>query len=203
MSEAESDVSAWLEALKAGEPASAQKLWDCYFRKLVFLAAERLPRRARRAADQEDVALSAFNSFCAGVERGRFPQLNDREDLWRLLVVITARKARAVVRRETRPKRGGGKVRGESAFADAGDSNAYGLEQAAETEPTPDFAVQVAEECQVLLDDLGDEGLRQIALLKMEGYTRQEIAEKTGRSVRSIARRLELIRDIWSERTVS
>jgi hypothetical protein len=48
---------------------------------------------SRRVADEEDVALSAFDSFCAGAERGRFPDLKDRDNLWALLVTITARKA--------------------------------------------------------------------------------------------------------------
>ena len=58
-------------------------------------------------ADEEDAALDAFNSFLAGVVRGRFPQLNDRDDLWRLLVVLTVRKAIGQRRDLTRQKRGG------------------------------------------------------------------------------------------------
>jgi hypothetical protein len=58
-------------------------------------------------ADQEDVALSAFDSFCRNAEEGRFPHLDDRDNLWRLLVVITARKASKLVRAEGRLERGG------------------------------------------------------------------------------------------------
>ena len=54
--------------------------------------------------------MSAFNSFCAGAAPGKFPQLADRDDIWRLLVVITARKAMAQANREGRQKRGGGRV---------------------------------------------------------------------------------------------
>ena len=53
---------------------------------------ERSYSTCRRAADEEDVALSAFDSFCRGAEQGRFPQLDGRDDLWHLLVVITVRK---------------------------------------------------------------------------------------------------------------
>jgi hypothetical protein len=48
------------------------------------------------------------------VRDGRFTQLADRDDLWRLLVLIMARKASAQMRRDRRQKSGGGRVVGES-----------------------------------------------------------------------------------------
>src|SRR4051794_12636924 len=88
-------VSRWIGELKGGDPAAAQPLWDRYYARLVRLARVKLRRSRPRGAeaDEEDAALSAFESFCTGMARGRFPQLADRDDLWRLLVVITARKA--------------------------------------------------------------------------------------------------------------
>jgi DNA-directed RNA polymerase specialized sigma24 family protein len=169
----------------------------------VRLAQRKLPGQFRRAVDEEDIALSAFKSFCLGVEQGRFPRLEDRDDLWRLLVVITARKAHAQVRYHGRQKRGGGKVVGESVFQPAGDESpeAAGIEQVLGEEPTPEFAAQVAEECQRLIGLLGDEALRSIALLKMEGYTVDEIAVRVGCAKRSVERRLQIIRKTWADAT--
>src|SRR4051812_20120134 len=95
--EEQGSVSRWLSDLKAGDHAAAQPLWDRYFDRLVRLARAKMKaaRGAAAVADEEDAALSAFDSFCAGADRGRFPQLADRDDLWRLLVVITARKVLA------------------------------------------------------------------------------------------------------------
>ena len=78
--------------LKAGDHAAAQVLWERYFDHLVRLARRRLAisKRTGADADEEDAALSAFDSFCAGLAGGRFPRLEDRDDLWGLLVVITA-----------------------------------------------------------------------------------------------------------------
>ena len=46
-----------------------------------------------RGTDEEDIVQNAFHSFFQGVANGRFlSQLDDRDNLWRLLVVITARK---------------------------------------------------------------------------------------------------------------
>src|SRR5262245_27439563 len=61
-------VSHWIGLLKTGDPIAAQKLWEGYFERLVRLARSRLRDLPRRAADEEDVALSAFDSFCRGAE---------------------------------------------------------------------------------------------------------------------------------------
>src|SRR5690242_9105116 len=93
-------VTHWIGQLKVGDEAAAQKLWESYFQRMVELAHQKLLGLPRRAADEEDVALSAFNSFCQGASRGRFPQLCDRNSLWPLLVAITAHKAIDLLRRE-------------------------------------------------------------------------------------------------------
>src|SRR6516225_8646759 len=111
--EDDGSVTRWIGDLKGGGESAAQHLWERYFHRLVHLARARLRsgRRTGAVEDEEDAALSAFDSFCRGAALGRFPQLADREDLWRLLVVITARKAADQKEREGRIKRGGGKVR--------------------------------------------------------------------------------------------
>jgi DNA-directed RNA polymerase specialized sigma24 family protein len=197
----EGSVSHWIERLKAGDPAAAQRLWEGYFQRLVALARGQLQGVPRRAADEEDVALSAFASFCRGVERGRFPQLQDREDLWKVLVLLTARKAAHLRRDERRQKRGGGGVRGESApLAAAGDAGSGpALEEVLGPEPTPAFAAEVAEQCQRLLGSLADDELRAIALWKMEGDTNEEVAARLGCAVSTVERRLRLIRQTWEE----
>jgi DNA-directed RNA polymerase specialized sigma24 family protein len=191
-------VTHWLERLKVGDPVAAQKLWESYFRRLVGLARKKLRGIPRRAADEEDVALSAFDSFCRAVAQGRYPQLADRDDLWQQLVLITARKAIDLVHHERRQKRGGGAVRGDSALLRLdGDSSAdAGLQQVVGREPTPAFAMQVAEACQRLLNQLEDEDLRLVAQWKMEGYTNSEIAAKLGCVPRTVERKLWRIRNI-------
>ncbi len=86
------EITAWLRRLEAGHNLAAQRLWDVFFERLVRLAQERMRTHDRRIADAEDVALSAFASFCRGVENRRFPELIDRKGLWRLLVSITIHK---------------------------------------------------------------------------------------------------------------
>jgi DNA-directed RNA polymerase specialized sigma24 family protein len=185
-------VTHWIGQLKAGEPAAAQKLWEGYFQKMVGLARQKLQGLPRRAADEEDVALSAFNSFCLGASAGRFPQLSDRDSLWPLLMAITAHKALDLLRHERRLKRGGPPP-------DAAGAAEAGVEQILGREPTPEFAVQIAEECQRLLDRLGDDGLRAVALWKMEGYTNEEVAARLGCVPRTVERKLRTIRRLWGQ----
>ena len=191
-------VTHWLGALKGGDAAAAQRLWERYFDRLVRLARAKLGAMPRGAADEEDVALSAFHSFCQGAARGRFPRLVDRDNLWRLLVTITARKALDQVRRQARQKRGGGRVLVGSARAGGeDDTDGAGLDQVVGQEPTPQFAAMVADECRRLLAALDDETLRQVALLRMEGYSDQEIAARVDCSLRTVSRKLALIRKAW------
>jgi RNA polymerase sigma factor (sigma-70 family) len=189
-------VAHWLRGIREGDGAAAQRLWERYFDRLVALAKQKLPPHAKRAFDEEDVALSAFQSFHEATSAGRYPQLGDRAGLWNMLVVITARKAKSYSRREMRQKRGGGGVRGDSGFAPADDA---GIDQVIGDEPTPEFASQVAEEYQRLLQQLDDDELRTIAVRKMEGFTSDEIAEQLGCARRTVERRLTMIRTRWQE----
>jgi RNA polymerase sigma factor (sigma-70 family) len=198
-------VTVWIGALKAGDPAAAQPLWERYFRKLVRLARARLRDAPRRAADEEDVALTAFDSFCRGAAAGRFPQLRDRDNLWPLLVVITARKVIDARKHAQRQKYGGGKVRGESAWLDARDGSDHdgGINLVIGDEPTPAFVAEVAERMQRVLDALGSAELRGVAVWKMEGYSNAEIAKKMGCVERTVERRLKLIRGLLEREMAS
>jgi DNA-directed RNA polymerase specialized sigma24 family protein len=192
-------VTVWLERLKSGEEEAVQPLWERYFHRMVQLARQKLKGRAGKgAADEEDAALSAFDTWCRGARAGRFPHLEDRDDLWQVLMMLTTRKAISQLRREGREKRGGG------AAAPAGGHGASGdgaLADALGREPTPELAAEVAETCSRLLGALADPDLRAIAVARMEGYSVAEIAARTGRSIPTIERRLRLIRQTWEAET--
>lgn len=191
-------ITCWLTALKQGDGRAAEVIWQRYCARLVELARKKLRPDCRREADEEDVVQNAFCSFFRGVAGGRFPELEDRDNLWRLLVTITAREACDEIARQTRKKRGGGTLQTESRiFSVEADFQGPGIEQIIGDEPTPDFAVQVAEEFELLLDQLGEESLRNVALWRMEGLNRDEIAGRLGCSRRTVARMLDTIRLIW------
>ena len=188
-------VTEWIGQVKAGDRAAAQKLWERYCARLVRLARAKLPAGRRRAADEEDVALIAMDSFLRAAERGRFTNLHRRDSLWALLVTITVRKAWKLARREKRSLEVG-----ESALGAGGDDShgPGGWEQILGREPTPEFACQMADRCRVLLEQLSPE-LRSVALWKMEGYTNAEIAERLGCVVGTVERKLRVIRTVWEK----
>jgi RNA polymerase sigma factor (sigma-70 family) len=181
-------VTHWVRLVEAGNEAAAQRLWEHYFGQLIGLARRRLRGIPRRGADAEDVVLSVLDSFFRDARQGRLPRLGDRNNLWKLLVVMTAQKSLDLIRRETARKRGGPQV-----AADVEPD----LELIIGREPSPEFAAEVADECRRLLDALDDEELRVVAVLKMEGYDNDEIATRLGCVPRTVERRLRVIRSLW------
>jgi DNA-directed RNA polymerase specialized sigma24 family protein len=193
-------VTRWIGDLKSGGDAAAQQLWERYFTSLVRLARKTLRGRAGAAEDEEDAALSAIRTVCRRAAQGRFPRLDDRDDLWRLLVVITVRKAFDQIQRRKAKKRGGDRVIGEADLWSGGGSEpGAGLDGFAGAEPSPELAAMVVEEYQRLWTRLPNDSLRLVLDLTLEGYTKEEIAERMKRTVRSVARKLEAIRELWLE----
>jgi RNA polymerase sigma factor (sigma-70 family) len=188
-------VTQWIDGLKAqGDGIAVEKIWDRYGAKLLRLARDKLKAKGgnTRIGDEEDVVQSAFASFCRRAELGKFPKLNDRDNLWPLLIKITERKAADAAKREKTVKRGSGHVRGESALADS-------LSGGIDPEPTPELAAQSAEELSRLFAMLDNDTLRLVAIRKMEGYTTEEIATELNCSARTIKQKTALIRKIWEK----
>jgi len=191
----DSSVTRWLERLGTGDNVAAAKLWNAYFDRLVHLAHGRLQAKYAKVNDAEDIALSAFHSFCRGVENKKFPKLSDRDGLWRLLVSITIHKLLHVVRDQKRLKRGGQFQ--ELKGLDSSSDSTAAVNQIVSREPSPDFALEVAEQYQEMMRSLEDNELVQLATWKMEGYSNEEIAGKLNRATRTVERKLQLIRKIW------
>ena len=107
------EITVWIKNLSGGDEKAAHLLWEQYFNRMVRLARRKFDQIGinRRAADEEDIALSAMNSFYKRAADGQFC-LGDRQELWKLLVTITVRKAYAELKRQKAKKRGEGHVRG-------------------------------------------------------------------------------------------
>lgn len=192
-------ITHWIEELKAHDSRAVELIWREYYEKLVKRARLKLGSMPRRDHDEEDVALNAMYSFLRGVEKGRFPQLEDRDDLWRILLTITARKVSRRYRRHFSAKRGQGTVRGESVFMNANDlEHGAGIAEALGDEPSPELAAEIGDTYEEMLGRLGDDAmLRQIVALKLEGFTNAEIAEQLDCTTRTIERKLQRIREQW------
>jgi DNA-directed RNA polymerase specialized sigma24 family protein len=191
----EGSITHWIAELKDGNSAGARGIWRRYFPRLLQLARQQIRGVPRGMADEEDVVLSALNSFCRAAKEGRFPDLAGRDGLWRLLLQMTVHKAMGLARHERRQRRGGGHVKSLDDNQPASEQQT--LAQIVGKEPTPEFAAMMADECRRLLQKLDDPQLRELAVAKMEGYSNEEIARRLECSLRTVERRLRLIRKEW------
>ena len=183
-------VTGWIDQLSDADDAAAEELWKHVSVRLQEFARQKLDGPTRRSYDENDAANSAFHSLCRGLADGRL-EAENRDALWGLLAVITSRKIAAQRRYLNRQKRGGGAVRGESGFGDAG------LQEIGGDHQTPDAQAEVTESCSLLLDALPDETLKKIVLLKFQGAMNGDVADEMNCTVRTVRRKLEAIRRIW------
>jgi RNA polymerase sigma factor (sigma-70 family) len=187
-----SSVSEWLEEIQYRNDDAAIKLWNRYFERLAALARNKLSGRPLRVVDESDVINQVFDDLLSGIQDGKFQRL-DRDDLWALLITITERRCTDEIRRWNRQKRGGGAVRGDSAV---GGRSGIAFDRFA-IEPSHEFSLESRENLERLVGMLPTDSHRDVALMKLKGYTNQEIADDLGVSVPTVERRLRDTRTVW------
>ena len=178
------------------EEKASQLIWDRYFEKLRDFANGKIYPRHKRLFDGEDIAGSALLTLMNGLRENRFNDLRNRRQLWQMLIVIATRKTLNTAAFHDREKRGGGKVKGDSAIENGLELK--GLNSFL-NEDDPAKFVELEVSCQELLKALPDEDYREITLLRLAGFSNIEIAMKTGCSRRTIDRKLNAIRLVWAE----
>lgn len=187
------DVTLWIKEARQGDQDAAKKIWVRYVHQLLKVARARWKNMPRRTVDEDDVVQSAMKSFFRHLS-GNLLGVENRDELWRVLVTITHRKVIATQRRQFAQKRGGGLI-------GSTEQEVMDINHLVSAEPSPEFAVLVAEECACRMESLSkvDVTLVNVAQLKLEGYTNEEIAQRLSRTKRSVERKLNRIRSIWSE----
>jgi DNA-directed RNA polymerase specialized sigma24 family protein len=191
-----STVSTWLQRLKR-EPdeLSAQKLWDRVSPRIELLSRELIQRFGSDAAfDEEDVMVSVFASLYTGLSKQKFPNLHDSDGLWKLLTLITVRKINDRTKQRRALKRLG-------ECTNDGSANIL-LDSYPDRQPEPSIDAMMADECRMMLNQLNDPMLEKIVLLRLDGYSNDEIAQQLNYSRRTIQRMLNLVKDAWSHYVV-
>ena len=182
-------VTRSIHRLAAGDSDAAGLIWERFFARLVGFTRSRNSRLPAGMVDEEDIALSTFNSVCIGLRDGRFSGLKDRECLWRLLVVIAGRKSADRITFETRVKRDVNRTK--SVYCSSI------LRNQLSNAPGPECEVEFHDLLTHLLERLCHPDLKEVALMKLEGHTNAEIAARLRRSLSTIERKLKTIRAIW------
>ncbi len=204
--------SSWYQSLREGGSRATEKLWQMYFQRMVMVSRRKLLGSRRAVADEEDIALSAFKSFCLGFQQGKFQPDGNPENLWPLLVTLTLNKTFDHLRREQRLKRGGagmkskgdddGRSRAPIEDARKVDIDADAYVNLISHEPTPEMQVAAEEAFEQLLQTLDatqDASLREILLLSIVGNSTQEVATELECTVRTVQRKLQTIRALWEQ----
>ncbi len=188
-------VTQCLLQAKLGESDAQLQLWDRYLCRLLGLARNRLRGLSDPMTEPDDLVSIVFHDFLLGISQNRFQKIDDRHDLWQVLVMLTNRRsidrrrqASAYKRRIARPgdQSGWDEVRLDPISSLVG------------REPTPAEAVLLADEIRQRFESLSDERLVAIAKAKLQGRSNQEISELLGCSTRSVERKLSLIRRKWT-----
>ena len=182
-------VTRWIADLKGGDPAAVQPLWERYFTRMIELRGPDCMRvGAGTPAATRKMRRSAPSTASRGSGPGPIPPTGRPR---RPLATPGGHHDAQGPAQARRQKRGGGHVHTASDLADRdSDDEDDLLARAVGTEPTPEFAAMVAEEYRQLLKRLGDDVLRKVAILRMEGFTTDAIAEQLGCARRTIARQL-------------
>ncbi len=180
----EQSVTRWIAAVRNGDTAAATQLWDRYFTQLMHQARLRMSNVATSTYDEEDAALSTFLLLCKKLEDGSYAAIADRQELWHLMLTVLIRKIGRRVKYQHAAKRTDAKMSFKPCSLD---------------ELPATTTQEISQECFELISSLKDPNLEQVALLRFEGYTNDEIALKLNRTRRTVQRMLNLIRDLWQE----
>ncbi len=175
---------------------AAQQIYQRYIVRLVRRAKSLLGDDPCGAADEEDIAARAINDLFVGIEEGRFARLDDRQDLWQVLMMLVHRRA-VDHRRKYGPE--AALLQGESVLNGGAEDSSQGLGMAGvrDVEPTAEEAMEFADSLRRRLAELPAERHRRIALWKLEGRTSAEIARLLGCTKRTVEYALHAIRRAW------
>ena len=134
--------------------------------------------------DADDLAVSVFDALSRAAREGRYENLPDRAELWSLLVTVARRKM------VDRRRRTNALIRSSAVDTDL-------QTECADPGTSPEWDAELADECRYLVEILDDDRTRQVALLRLEQHTNQEIADELKLSERSIRRMVSLVRRTW------
>ena len=190
-------VTQWIEGLRTGESDAVAAVWDRLSPSLQLSAGRVLESYRIRTISGEDVVGVAFLNCLNRLQSGGYEEISNRLMLSALFQTAVKRQARDEAAKEYAEKRGGGRVRGESAFKGKPGKATPGFDQLNGGMATPDSVLEATELFVQLTEQLsGDE--RTAAILKVDGYSNREIATELDCSVPTVERKLRRVREVFS-----
>lgn len=197
MSDAEltkGSVSGWIAKMRQGDSAAIGHLVARYFQKIAQFAEGKLRRGIRVTDDGEDIAISVLHTITRNSAKGRFPDLQDRDDLWFLMIVIAQHAVIDKKRTELRRERQAAPVH---TMTDLLELYNVDLEDFLGNDNSASKLLEIIDCWDELLKKLPDDRNREVAKLKMQGYSNREIADILGMVPRTVDRKIRLIAQRW------
>ncbi len=190
-----------ISPFKDGDEQALEMLRQRCWPILVNLAHKKLGGGRRAEMEDEDVAQEAFWGFYRSFKAGKVPRLENRQHLFAVLTLITARKAANRFPRGKNAKQV--RVQGESELkflAGGGESSSLdGLAQIVDSAFGPAEQASLKDLLSRFFDALPDD-LRDIAERWYAGCANRDIAAATGWSVQTIRQKIkERILPKWQQ----
>jgi hypothetical protein len=186
-------ITQWLQQLRSGESDAAREIWNRFYPRIVRFAELNLQNNADHAVDGEDVAQSAFRTVYLAVMDGKYPDIDDRRHLWRLLIVSTLNRVRRHYRDIHAQKRSIDKLASKPV---SGRTMLMELSG-------PVAEAEMADLVETLFRHLDQEDpsgeLRQIAMLQLEQHSATAIAQKMQKRKTYVLQRIRWVRILWEE----
>ncbi len=183
-------ITRLIPGIHEGDACAIDELWQRYVSRVEGVVRPVVRGLAPGAGNEQDVAQSAFRAFFDAAANNDDVQLESRDELWRLLVTISRRKATDRVRHELRDRRGGEAKR-----------KSEGLEHVTAESASPSEITELQDlldHLMLTLEAAGDDKLRTIAVMRLEGLSTQEIAAQLGCTQRTIQRKLHILERLWT-----
>jgi len=198
-------VTTWLENLKENKTEGFEQIWPLFHRRVTALGRKLLTPKLSRVFDEEDLASEVFQKFLGAVQGGQCDQIQSIEELWKYLATITANHAKNRMAAENSLKRGGGNIRGESIFSNGSPNGEDEIQRFDRFPNAEDFwQTHLSQDhSQYFIKSLPDPTLKKLTRMKVDGHQNEEIASELSISVRSVERKLALIRDLWKSQDTS
>lgn len=176
----EGSDSSLVRRFRSGEDDAATQLYKRYAERLHRLAQRNTGADLARRFDAEDVVQSVFRTFFRRVRTGLY-DLPDGDELWRLLLVISLNKIRALAIHHRAQKRSVAATvaPGAELLAQLADQNSQEL-------ALTSLKMVIGD----VLNTLPEVQQRMI-VRRIEGCQVEEIAAETGRSKRTVERVLQ------------
>ncbi len=178
MTELQSTDKSLIVRLRDGDDQAASEFYERYVRRVFGLVQNQMAEHLRAYVQPEDIVQSVFKSIFRGITSGDY-DAPAGGSLWQLVAIVAVHKVRRNARRRKAEKR------------DERRNQPLEVDDVAEsTSASPEeFVVAIRESI---------DGLRPIeqdvAMLRVQGFSVEEISSKLSRSRRSIERSLHTIR---------